>query len=147
MAIALVATMAEPIPTEKTLKHVRSAFDPRNYKDVPLARIFLLHDGTVKAELIPDSLRMANREAGSDTFCDAATQSFIIKDVNSGVGLAKKGERTDALALAKTALTSISGAAGILKSAPVEAFYVLFCRGNPRSTTSFSVTPSMHSYR
>ena len=64
-------------------------------------------------------------------FRDAATQSFIVKDVNSGVDLAKMSERTDALALAKNAMTSLTGAAGILKEAPVEAFDVLFCPGKP----------------
>ena len=64
-------------------------------------------------------------------FRDAATQSFIVKDVNSGVDLAKMSERTDALALAKNAMTSLTGAAGILKEAPVEAFDILFCPGKP----------------
>ena len=52
------------MPVEKALKTVRSAFDARFYKDVPLARV----------------LRIANREAWSEMFHDAATQSFIVKD-------------------------------------------------------------------
>ena len=132
----LVATMAEALPVEKALKTVRSAFDARNYKDVPLARVdygsdYILHDGKVKAEVIPDELRVANREAWSDMFRDAATQSFIVKDVNSGVDLAKMSERTDALALAKNAMSSLTGAVGVLKEAPVEAFDILFCPGKP----------------
>ena len=114
---ALVATMAEEMPVEKALKTVRSTFFARHYKDVPLARVdygsdYILHDGKVKAEVIPDELRVAAREAWSDMFRDAATQSFIVKDVNSGVDLAKMSERTDALALAKNAMTSLIGAAG-----------------------------------
>ena len=110
----LVATMAEALPVEKALKTVRSAFNARNYKDVPLARVdygsdYILHDGKVKAEVIPDELRVANREAWSDMFRDAATQPFIVKDVNSGVDLAKMSERTDALALAKNAMSSLTG--------------------------------------
>ena len=132
----LVATMAEALPVERALKTVRSAFDARNYKDVPLARVdygsdYILHDGKVKAEVIPDELRVANREAWSDMFRDAATQSFIVKDVNSGVDLAKMSERTDALALAKNAMSSLTGAAGVLKEAPAEAFDILFCPGKP----------------
>ena len=90
-----------------------------------------MHDGKVKPEVIPDELRVADREAWSDMFRDAATQSFIVKDVNSGVDLAKMSERTDALALAKNAVTSLTGAAGILKEAPVEAFDIPFCPGKP----------------
>ena len=132
----LVATMAEELPIEKALKTVRSAFSERHYKDVPLSRIdygsdYILHDGKVKAEVIPDELRVANREAWSDMFRDAATQSFIVKDVNSGVDLAKMSERTDALALAKNAMSSLTGTAGTLKEAPVEAFDILFCPGKP----------------
>ena len=143
----LVATMAEALPVEKALKTVRSAFSERHYKDVPLARVdygsdYILHDGKVKAEVIPDELRVANREAWSDMFRDAATQSFIVKDVNSGVDLAKMSERTDALALAMNAMSSLTGTAGILKEAPAEAFDILFCPGKP-STICFSATPSM----
>ena len=132
----LVATMAEELPIEKALKTVRSAFSERHYKDVPLARIdygsdYILHDGKMKAEVIPDELRVANREAWSDMFRDAATQSFIVKDVNSGVDLAKMSERTDVLALAKNAMSSLTGTAGTLKEAPVEAFDILFCPGKP----------------
>ena len=136
VAGALVAIMAESMPVEKALKTARSAFDARYYKDVPLAQVdygsdYIMHDGKVKPEIIPDELRVANREAWSDMLRDAATQSFIIKDVNSGVDLAKMSERTDALALAKNAMTSLTGAAGILKEAPVEAFDILFCPGKP----------------
>ena len=53
-------------------------------------------------------------------FRDAAAQAFIVKDVNSGVDLAKMSERTDALALANNSMTLLSGAAGILKEAPPE---------------------------
>ena len=81
------------MPVEKALKTVRSAFNARYYKDAPLAQVdygsdFILHNGKVKLEIIPDQLRVANREAWSDMFRDAATQSFIVKDVNSGVDLA-----------------------------------------------------------
>ena len=132
VASALVTIMAEPMPVKKALNTVRSAFDARFYKDVPLARVdFLLHDGKVKAEIIPARLRIANREAWSEMFRDAATQSFIVKDVNSGVDLAKMSERTDAFALAKNAMTSLTRVAGILKEAPAEAFHVLFCPGKP----------------
>ena len=76
VAGALVATMAGPMPVEKAFKTVRSAFDARYYKDVPLAQVdygsdYILHDGKVKAEVIPDELRVANREAWSDMFRDA----------------------------------------------------------------------------
>ena len=63
-AYALLVQSKVAIAVVVTLKSVRfAAFDSRHYKDVPLARIdygsdFLLHGGTVKAGLIPDSLRI-----------------------------------------------------------------------------------------
>ena len=74
-------------------------------------------------------------------FRNAATQSFIGKDVNSGVDLAKLSERTDASALAKTALCLTRE---FLKTAPVEAFDVLFCPGKPAVNYLVSVTRSTH---
>ena len=80
VAHTLVAIMAEPIPIEKTLKYVRSAFDPRNYKDVPLARVdygsdHLWHDGEVKAKLIPDAKHQPRGLAGHVPRCGRPSSS------------------------------------------------------------------------
>ena len=134
-ALSLVAVMAEPL--EKILRRAKSEWDPRHYVGPPVARVdygtdYLWHDGTVKSLLVDDPMRIANREAWSDLFRDAATQSFILKDINAGVELAKMSERTDALALARTSVNAHSpSTSGFLKEAPVEAFDVLYCPGKP----------------
>ena len=75
--------------------------------------------------------------------CASPTERLIVKDVNSGVDLAKMSERTDALALAKNSMTSLTGAAGILKEARLRLSISSSARGSPRSTICFSAIPSM----